>query len=115
MRFGASLVLACRELGCSDADSELVSQFFAGYRLALNDPEIENAAPDYVALLQRGHAEFGVGPFGEDPQNGRGIVSWVHDEYDLIERFGPPPFQARGFGAELWKRKSDAPAPQIAR
>ena len=66
--------------------------------------ELRQAAPDFIALLHRGHAEFGVGPFGRDSSNGRGIVRWVHDEYELVDRVGPPPFRGHGFGAEIWRR-----------
>jgi len=71
--------------------------------------DLRRTAPDLVALLQRGHTEFGVGPFGEDLSNGRGIVTWVHDEYEFIDRIGPQPLRGRGFGAKTWRAK-DAPA-----
>ena len=78
--------------------------------------DLRRAAPDFIALLHRGHAEFGVGPFGEDPDNGRGIVSWVHDEYELVDRIGPDPFRSRGFGAEIWQRKgTHTPRPPAPR
>ena len=61
-----------------------------------------------VVLLQRGHQEFGVGPFGADPRNGRDIVDWVESDYELVDRLGPPPFRGQGCGAEIWRRLPSA-------
>lgn len=67
--------------------------------------DLRASTPDFVVLLQRGHENFGLGPFGSDPRNGRDIVDWVHDEYERIERIGATPFTGHGFGAEIWRRK----------
>lgn len=74
----------------------------AGREVVLDD--VQEAEPDFVVLLQRGHREFGVGPFGSDPRNGRAIVAWIRSNYVLAERLGPQPFTGRGFGAEVWRR-----------
>jgi hypothetical protein len=70
--------------------------------------DVQAAAPDFVVLLQRGHREFGVGPFGRDPQNGRALVSWIRSSYEPIDQLGPQPFAGRGFGAEIWRRPENA-------
>jgi hypothetical protein len=66
--------------------------------------DVEAARPDAVLLLHRNHREFGVGPFGADPDNGRELLDWLHRGYALRARIGAPPFQGQGFGAEIWLR-----------
>jgi hypothetical protein len=57
--------------------------------------------PDFIVLVHRDHAEFGVGPFGTDPRNGRAIMNWVGEHYRRVERIGEEPFQGRGFGTVI--------------
>lgn len=78
----------------------------AGREAVLAD--VKSAAPDFVVMVQRGHSEFGVGPFGSDPRNGRALVAWIRAHYEPIERLGPEPFTRRGFGAEIWRRSEGA-------
>lgn len=68
--------------------------------------------PDFVALVHRNAAEFGVGPFGVDPRNGREIAAWVRERYRRIERIGAEPFGDQGFGVVLLRRAEagDSPA-----
>jgi hypothetical protein len=63
--------------------------------------------PDFIVLVHRNHAEFGVGPFGTDPRNGRAITDWVREDYRRIERIGEEPFQGRGFGTVILRRRAD--------
>ncbi|MEE2678855.1 MAG: hypothetical protein VX546_09795 [Myxococcota bacterium] len=70
--------------------------------------DVAHAAPDFVVMVQRGHGEFGVGPFGQDPRNGQALVAWIRANYELVERLGPEPFTRRGFGAEIWQRTEGA-------
>ena len=70
--------------------------------------ELRAAEPDAVALVHRGHREFGVGPFGADPRWGRGLMAFVEERYEPVERIGPEPFGDEGFGVALWRRR-DAP------
>jgi hypothetical protein len=65
-------------------------------------------APDFVVLVHRNHEEFGVGPFGADPRNGRAIMQWVEADYQRIERIGEEPFQGRGFGIVILRRVAGA-------
>ena len=60
--------------------------------------------PDYVALVDRESAEFGVGPFGVDPRNGRGIVDWVDRRYRPILKIGGEPFHGSEFGVVILER-----------
>ncbi len=65
--------------------------------------------PDVIALVHRGHREFGVAPFGVDPRYGRGLLDWVRDAYERVERIGPEPFGADGFGVVLLRRRGGGP------
>jgi hypothetical protein len=60
--------------------------------------------PDFIVLVHRNHEEFGVGPFGADPRNGRAIMRWVGRHYRRVQRFGEEPFQGRGFGTVVLRR-----------
>jgi hypothetical protein len=71
--------------------------------------DLERDPADFVALIHRNHDEFGVGPFGRDPKNGRAIMRWVESNYRRVERFGAEPFQGRGFGVVVLRRL-DAPS-----
>jgi hypothetical protein len=79
---------------------------FGGDEVMLRD--IRAHPPDFIALLQRNHAEFGVGPFGVDPRNGRGIMRWVAGSYRRLGRIGAEPFRGRGFGAVILERADRA-------
>jgi hypothetical protein len=61
-----------------------------------------------VALVDRPHREFGVGPFGNDPRNGRRLGAWLRENYEPVRRLGPPPFQGQGFGVALLRRRADS-------
>ncbi len=63
--------------------------------------------PDFVVLAHRPHHEFGVGPFGIDPRNGRGLMSWIRAHYDRVERVGAEPFQGGRFGTVILRRRPD--------
>jgi hypothetical protein len=61
--------------------------------------------PDFVALIHRPHAEYGVGPFGVDPRNGRRIMDWVRSDYERVKRIGAEPFTEGRFGAVILRRR----------
>jgi hypothetical protein len=65
--------------------------------------------PDFIALVHRDYTEFGVGPFGVDPRNGRGMMNWVARNYRRVGRIGAEPFRNRGFGIAILRR-AKAPA-----
>jgi len=75
---------------------------FGGDEVMLRD--LRAHPPDFIALVQRDHTEFGVGPFGVDPRNGRGIISWVVRNYRRVDRIGAEPFRNRGFGIVILRR-----------
>lgn len=79
---------------------------FGGDEIMLRD--IRAHPPDFIALVQRDHAEFGVGPFGVDPRNGRGIMRWVAGSYQRVGQIGAEPFRNRGFGIVVLRRADRA-------
>jgi hypothetical protein len=52
VRFGTSLVLACRERGWSDAADHVLGEFLRGYRSALQDPSLTVPEPSIVRRLR---------------------------------------------------------------
>jgi hypothetical protein len=73
--------------------------------------------PDFVALVHRLSEEFGTGPFGVDPRNGRALVEWVKRHYERVGRVGSEPFGRGGFGVVMLRRRpigaADAAAPRM--
>jgi hypothetical protein len=70
--------------------------------------EVRGAAPDWILLVDRPHAEFGVGPFGRDPRNGRALRDWVESAYRRAVRLGAEPFAGGGFGVAVLRRGPSA-------
>ena len=68
--------------------------------------------PDFVALVDRSHAGFGVGPFGSDPRNGRRLLEFVRSEYEVVRQIGSEPFRGQGFGITLLRRRPPPAAAQ---
>ncbi|MEE9607010.1 MAG: hypothetical protein V3U03_04665 [Myxococcota bacterium] len=66
--------------------------------------------PDFIALVHRPHREFGTGPFGVDPRNGRRLMQWVNANYRRVDRIGAEPFRDRGFGVAILRRHAATPA-----
>jgi hypothetical protein len=60
--------------------------------------------PDFVALVHRRSQEFGVGPFGRDPRNGRELLAWVEAHYRRFDLVGAEPF-GEEFGVALLERR----------
>jgi hypothetical protein len=71
--------------------------------------EIRSAPPDFIVLAHRMSAEFGVGPFGRDPRNGRLLLAWVRNHYHPVARIGNQPFVGKGFGCVILRRKAGLP------
>jgi hypothetical protein len=61
--------------------------------------------PDFVALVDRPHGGFGVGPFGRDPRNGLLLAEFVGSEYEVVRQIGEEPFRGQGFGITLLRRR----------
>jgi len=65
---------------------------------------IEASPPDFVALVHRGHAEFGTGPFLRDPENGQAFLPWLERDYRIVWTIGAEPFRGPRFGIALLER-----------
>ena len=72
--------------------------------------EIRGHAPDFVVLMHRDSAEFGVGPFGKDPRNGRRLRQWVDANYVRLTQIGAEPFRDRRFGLLILRRRDEPPS-----
>jgi Dolichyl-phosphate-mannose-protein mannosyltransferase len=68
--------------------------------------ELRAAGPDYVALVHRDAAEYGVQMWGRDPRYGMSIQQWIDANYTPVARFGAEPFRHPDhFGIEILKRR----------
>lgn len=72
---------------------------------------IRATPPDFVALVHRGHAEFGTGPFLQDVAYGKAFHPWLRDEYHPVSTIGAEPFRGPHFGILLLERNSGTPGP----
>jgi hypothetical protein len=104
VRFGTSLVLAARQKGWSDGESEAVEEFLRGYDDALENPNRFSSRPslgweifksfqrDHAAALERAHSLIDAAPL--DP----GAFDEMAGEFAGLIRFGrddlPPHFFA---------------------
>jgi len=70
--------------------------------------DLDAHPPDWIVLAHRPSGEFGVGPFGRDPRNGRALVAWVARHYERVARIGPEPFTGSGFGTVVLRRREAA-------
>ena len=57
--------------------------------------------PDYVMLVHKDTSEFGLGPFGVNPQNGMQIMQWVNKNYSPVALFGAEPLQTSAYGINI--------------
>jgi hypothetical protein len=60
--------------------------------------------PDIVVVMHRRHREFGVAAFGRDVRFGRDLMAWIDAHYERVERIGPEPTDAEGFGILILRR-----------
>ncbi len=68
--------------------------------------ELEANPPSVIALVHRDHREFGVGPFGVDPKNGRDLMEWVERNYSAVGTIGAEPFASRHFGISILRHNA---------
>jgi Dolichyl-phosphate-mannose-protein mannosyltransferase len=68
--------------------------------------DLKARPPDYVILVDKETAEFGVGPFGADPRYGQQIMDWVNRQYTPVAQVGDEPLQGRDFGIKILKRNN---------
>ncbi len=61
--------------------------------------------PDYVILIHKNTAEYGVKFFGADPSYGKLIMDWVASHYRPVWQTQHEPLQDANFGIKLMKRR----------
>jgi hypothetical protein len=68
----------------------------------------EMAPPDYILVVHKDTAEYGVPFFGADPRYGQAIMEWVGRRYRTVEVIGRQPLREGGYGIAILKA---APTP----
>ncbi len=64
-----------------------------------------NGSPDFVMLIERDAAEYGVKPFGQEPRFGLELMRWLERNYEPIGLIGQEPLQRDGqFGIKILKK-----------
>jgi hypothetical protein len=66
----------------------------------------EKNPPDYICLVTRDMAEFGVGYFGSSPAYGGEVMHWIGKNYQPVYQVGQEPLRSDMFGIEILKRQS---------
>jgi hypothetical protein len=66
--------------------------------------DISRARPDYVVVMHKNTAEYGVGYFGSDDDYGRSIMEWTHANYTRVFLAGAKPLRSPLFGIEILAR-----------
>ena len=61
--------------------------------------------PDYVMLVHRDGAEYGVKFFGQQPEFGLELMQWIQQNYDPVLLIGNEPLQKSLFGVKVLKRR----------
>jgi hypothetical protein len=61
--------------------------------------------PDYIVLVHKRAAEYGVGYFGKSQKYGKGIMEWVNKNYKKVILFGDEPFEKeKQFGIKIYTK-----------
>jgi hypothetical protein len=59
--------------------------------------------PDVVLfVLGKDSSEYGVGPFGLDPDNGKMIVDWIESAYHPVMTYGGDPLEGNALGIKIY-------------
>jgi hypothetical protein len=66
----------------------------------------EKNAPDYVILVDRDAAEYGVKPFGQEERFGLELMRWIQKNYEPVWLIGHEPLEGAGFGLKLLRKKA---------
>jgi hypothetical protein len=67
----------------------------------------EKSSPDFIVLLHRNSAEFGVALFGQKPEFGLDVMNWIRENYEAACLIGNEPLQeSSSFGVKILKRKA---------
>jgi hypothetical protein len=71
----------------------------------------EKNPPDYICLVTRDMAEFGVGDFGSSAGYGGELMQWIGKNYEPVYQIGQEPLRRGMFGIEILKRHSSGRPP----
>jgi hypothetical protein len=66
----------------------------------------QSSPPDYILVVHKDTAEYGVGYFGQDVRYGFRIMGWVREHYQAVWRIGGEPLTSERFGILLLERKN---------
>jgi hypothetical protein len=61
--------------------------------------------PDCVVLISRNMREFGVSRFGDSPEHGSEILSWLEENYKSFEHIGGDPLDFNQRGLTLYEQQ----------
>ena len=64
--------------------------------------------PDYIALIHRDSAEFGVPYFGTSERYGLKLMQWVNENYEPVHLIGGEPLRTGKFGIKILKARPRA-------
>ncbi len=67
---------------------------------------LKSVFPDHILLVDVDSSILGARYFGRD--YARPIYSWIVQNYEVQKQFGQAPFQGKGFGIQLLRKKSSA-------
>jgi hypothetical protein len=67
----------------------------------------DHNAPDYIMLIHRDGAEYGVKYFGQQPEFGLELMQWIRKNYEEVYLIGSEPLQNSQFGVSILKRRTN--------
>ena len=71
--------------------------------------EFKSHSPDVILVaLCKDPSEYGVGPFGVDPANGRMIMEWIESAYRPVALFGSDPLAGYAMGIKVYRKEVSA-------
>jgi hypothetical protein len=65
---------------------------------------LKNRPPDCVALISHDMRGHGVSRFGDTPEHGSGVLSWLYENYKPFAQFGGDPLDVNQRGVTLYER-----------
>jgi hypothetical protein len=68
--------------------------------------DFESHAPDYVMLIQRDDAEYGVKYFGQEAEFGLELMGWIRRNYREEMLIGAEPLRNSAFGISILRREA---------
>ncbi|HXK60198.1 MAG TPA: hypothetical protein PLP42_09935 [Acidobacteriota bacterium] len=62
--------------------------------------------PDYIVLVHRDSAEFGLNYFGQEPGYGMETMKWIQANYSPVWQYGAEPLTTERFGIRILARSA---------